>query len=89
MAEAIMHNMIIEEEQGNEVEFFFDYHVSGNNNNDAIPNATSRSNFQIFLLLYQAIRSRLTHQILKEDIINHLCNMHGMEKYNLSSEDGI
>ncbi|PLW36239.1 hypothetical protein PCASD_12067 [Puccinia coronata f. sp. avenae] len=84
MAAVILHNMIIEDERDNPMANVFDYHqaTSASSNTSS---ATS-DDMEMFLLRFQAIRSRSTHYMLKEDLINHLWNKRG-EDHDKDSSD--
>ncbi|KAA1107517.1 hypothetical protein PGT21_017136 [Puccinia graminis f. sp. tritici] len=81
-AAVLLHNMIIEDERDTPVAKRFDYHTLDTQTNDPAPPRST--DLEMFLLQYQAIRSRMTHTMLKEDLVDHLWKKKGEEK----SKDG-
>jgi hypothetical protein len=75
----IIHNMIIKDKRDSAFENMHDYHLESSQTTHASSTSSSQHNSEMFLLQHQAIRSRLTQQMLKEDMINHLWNKHGTE----------
>ena len=71
-----MHNMIIEDERPKgEVE-----HVYEGAGEDVVPShAAPPPPLQAFIQRYGDIRSRLGHQQLRDDIVEHLWQLHGGE----------
>jgi hypothetical protein len=86
IAAVIIHNMIIEDERESSFENIFDYHQESTQNSRTESTSRTQHNAELFLLRHQAVRSRSTHQMLKEDLINHLWNKRGAE--DIDSDDG-
>ena len=76
IAAVILHNMIIEVKQDTSMENFFNYHQATLADSSNTPPPTS-NDLETFFLQFQAIRSRSTHYMLKEDLVNHLWNKRG------------
>jgi hypothetical protein len=88
IAAVILHNMIIKDERDTSMENVFDYHQGGPTTSTSDTSPPASNDLEIFLLRFQAIRSRSTHCMLKEDLINHLWKKHG-EQDNTEGLDQI
>jgi hypothetical protein len=79
IAAVIIHNMIIEDKRDSSFENMHDYHQESSQTSHANSTSSSQHDADMFLLRHQAIRSRSAHQMLKEDLIDHLWNKRGTE----------
>ncbi|PLW17370.1 hypothetical protein PCANC_14088 [Puccinia coronata f. sp. avenae] len=79
IAAVIIHNMIIEDERDSAFENMHDYHQESSQTSHTNSTSSSQHDADMFLLQHQAIRSQSAHQMLKEDLINHLWNKRGTE----------
>jgi hypothetical protein len=77
IAAVILHNMIIEEERDTPMANLFDYHQTTPASSSSNTSSSTSNNLEMFLLQFQAVQSRSTHHMLKEDLINHLWNKCG------------
>jgi hypothetical protein len=83
----ILHNMIIDNERDTPFHNNHDYHQANSSDGSALGTSSSEPDFQTFLLRYQAIRSRSTHRMLKDNLIEHLWTLRGQSPDDLGDSD--
>jgi hypothetical protein len=83
MSAIILHNMIIDDKQNTPFNNNHDYHQANSSDGSALATSSSNSDLETFLLQYQAIRNRLTHCMLKGNLIDHLWALRGNSQDNL------
>ncbi|KAH9444184.1 hypothetical protein Pst134EB_033141 [Puccinia striiformis f. sp. tritici] len=84
MAAVLLHNMIIEDERDSDFESNFNYFQPNPPSADPPPDPST--DFEVYLARFHSIRNRSSHNILKEDLINHLWNKRGEETGEASTE---
>jgi hypothetical protein len=89
ITEIILHNMIIDNKRDTPFNNNHDYHQANSSDGSASATSSSNSNFETFLLQYQAIHNQSNHRMLKDNLIEHLWALRRNSQDDLVDSDLI